>query len=164
MKTIKLISVLALTSALTSTATKADTYSTTVNIDNVATSLTWAETAPMQFATVIIDGATTAGMKCVTHRDDANQNALCPGDRTNVTDAMFTLTGSPNGGITATIDGTVQTKEGISFQPFISTFSTFLDASGNGTARIQGHLTMVDKTLNTSPSITFDYDLEFASQ
>lgn len=167
MKTIKLISALALTSALTSTAIQADTYSTTVSVENLAAVLAWSETTPMQFATLVIDGASViTSHQCFAGVfDDAAHNELCPGDRSSVSPGVFTVTGFPNASVNVAYSAPSQTHEGIQFIiRDIDGYSLTLDAAGQATYRVGGQLVLRDKSVNLSNDLTFTYDVEFSAQ
>ncbi|WP_028865529.1 hypothetical protein [Psychromonas aquimarina] len=166
MKTIK---VLALTAALVSTGVVAETYTTTVGVTNLATALNWEQTTPLQFPSLLLDGATPANAKCyvgyASPYDSVGNNRLCPGDKSAATEAVFAITGTPNATITVQHTVTPQTIEGITFYSYINSGkSIVLDSAGVGAYKLGGQLQLVDQSLNTSDSLTFSYDLEFVAQ
>ncbi|NQZ10567.1 MAG: hypothetical protein HRT35_25730 [Algicola sp.] len=161
MKAFKLLTVAA---ALVATSAGASTYNTTVSIDDLSTVLAWEETTRMQFPTLLLDSSTANGNTCYTYSAAASNNLLCPTSRSSTTNALFTITGTPNANVRITLDTAPQTVEGIKFTPVASASTVKLNSSGTSTNAIYGYLTLIDRTEVASTSINFTYNLEFVGQ
>ncbi|WP_028865530.1 hypothetical protein [Psychromonas aquimarina] len=145
------------------TVVNAETYTTSVNINNSAKALHWSETTSLRFANVLLDGATPLGARCSTSSNQADKNRLCPGYRGEVSNALFTLSGEPNALVYVLIDTRAQRRDGISFKPvLIQGTQVRLDAHGKGSYQLGGELTFSD--YSASGNISYGYDIEFYVQ
>ena len=160
----KLLKIIALTAAVTSTVATANTYQTVVAIDDLAKTLAWSENTQMQFPRVILDASAVNGSTCHTNSIAGVDNQLCNGDRQGATNAIFDVTGSPNANVAVNLDETVKTQEGISFKAHNTGYAIALNSAGQGTYTVIGVLTLDDRSAVVSDSLTFTYDLEFAAQ
>ncbi len=160
----KSLKILALAGALLTTSATATTYSTTINIVDLAGNLTWVETAGMQFPTLLLDGLTVTGHDCRTDQTHPTWNELCPGNRDNVSNSEFSVSGLPGAEVGIQLDITPQIKEGIQFGAFHTANSLILDATGDATHSVAGKLVLVDRSAIVNNSITFTFDLEFTAQ
>jgi hypothetical protein len=167
MKSFKILAIagaLITSGALLSTTATANTYSTTIDITDLASNLAWSETTGMQFPVLLLDGLTLTGHDCTTNNGDPRYNELCPGSRTDVSNSIFNVTGLAGAEVGIQLDSTPQIIEGIQFVAFDSVNSLVLNASGTATHLVAGQLILKDRAAITSNSITFSYNLEFTAQ
>lgn len=161
----KLLKILALTAAVTSTSAMAATYQTVISINDLSDTLAWSQAAQMQFATLVLDANAVNGSTCRTYDGRIIANDLCLGDRSEVTDAVYSITGLANASVRVILDNATTTQEGLQFRPILLTGETVnLNFSGEASYNVGGHLTLVDRSQLVSDSLTFTYDLEFSAQ
>lgn len=163
-KILTLAATLATTGLLMSTAVNAGTYSTTVSIDDLSTILTWEETTPMQFPTLLLDKKSSVNDSCDSNSSDASVNELCQTSRDGATNAIFTVSGTANGNFGIQLDQTPDIVEGIKFIPFDVGGSLVLNENGTANHQIGGFLQLLDRDTVTSTNLTFTYNLEFVGQ
>lgn len=161
MKNFKLFTLAA--GLLASSSAMADTYSTVVNVADVADSLAWEETTQMKFPQIVLDALSVPGHNCHSNSSNsAYNNQLCP-DKTGRTAAVFAVSGLANATVLVNLDTTAKVIEGLEFVP-ASTNQTTLNSNGQSTVGVSGLLTLQDRALVVSNTITFTYDLEFTAQ
>ena len=162
MKNFKLFALAA--GLLASSSAMAATYSTVVNVADVADSLSWEETTQMKFPQIVLDALSIPGHNCHTSSGFGGgiNLELCP-DRGGRTSAIFQISGLANATVLINLDNTPKVIEGLEFIPATGTQTT-LNSAGQQTVAVSGLLTLQDRSAVVSSAITFNYDLEFTAQ
>ena len=163
MKSLKL---LAISTIIATSTSYADTYTTNVQVDNLAQVLSWYPNTEMRFPTVLLDGNTPANAKCYTsdYSPEVTDYSLCPGSRTDSSNAVFDVHGISNATANVVLDTTPIVIEGIEFTPAMIGTNVTFNEFGAATYEVGGQLTLIDKNANISSSVIFNYNLEFTAQ